>query len=106
MPFRIATLCLALSLLAAAQNNPIPFISQPLSPSSAAPGGSGFTLTVNGTGFATGAQVNWNGARRPTTFVSGSQLRATISASDLAAPGTATITVFNPGPGGGTSNAV
>src|SRR5207249_1468544 len=32
------------------------------------------------------------------------QLQAAISASDIAAQGTASVTVFNPTPGGGTSN--
>jgi len=77
---------------------------QPLVPDAVMPGGTGFTLTVNGTGFVMGSVVNWNGSARATTFVSGSQLNASILASDIARPSTSTVTVVNPIPGGGTSN--
>jgi FG-GAP-like repeat/Cep192 domain 4 len=90
--------------LALAQSNPVPFINQPLVPMTTAPGGSGFTLTVNGTGFVSSSVVNWNGTALATTFVASSQLTATAPASDIATPGTATVTVTNPTPGGGTSN--
>ena len=46
-------------------------------------------MTVNGTGFVASSVVRWNGADRVTTFVSSTQLRAAISAPDLATPGTA-----------------
>ncbi len=91
------------SALALAQN-PVPFINQPLVPDATAPGGAGFTLTVNGSGFVSGATVNWNGTALATTFVSDLQLTATVPASDIAAAGTASVTVTNPAPGGGTSN--
>ncbi|MCC6417835.1 MAG: hypothetical protein IT429_06250, partial [Gemmataceae bacterium] len=56
------------SLVLAVQTaNPIPAVSS-LSPSSAAAGGPGFTLTVNGSGFVAGSTVRWAGADRPTTF--------------------------------------
>ncbi len=76
-----------------------------ISPSAGNVGGSGFTLTVNGSGFAASSVVRWNGADRTTTFVSAAQITAAIPASDLAATGSASITVFTPAPGGGTSNA-
>src|SRR5262249_50886051 len=47
-----------------------------------------------------------NGAGRTTTFVSSTQLTAAIPASDIAAAGVLSITVFNPAPGGGTSTPV
>jgi FG-GAP-like repeat len=87
-----------------AQSNPVPLINQPLSPDAAAPGGAGFILTVNGTGFVTGAVVDWNGSARVTTFVNSGELKATILASDITAPGTGVVNVINPAPGGGTSN--
>src|SRR6185295_629608 len=43
---------------------------------------------------------------RTTTFVSSTQLTAAIPASDIATVGTANVTVVNPAPGGGTSNAL
>jgi hypothetical protein len=67
-----------------------------LSPSSAVPGGTAFTLTVNGVNFENGAVVRWNGTNRVTTFVSNTQLTAAILAADIASAGTATVTVFNP----------
>ena len=85
--------------------NPIPHIIQAVVPSAGAPGGAGFTITVNGTGFVQGAVVNWNGSARSTSFQNSNQLTATISASDVASAGTALVTVTNPTPGGGTSNS-
>ena len=75
-----------------------------LSPSSGQAGGAGFTLTVTGSNFVSGASVQWNGSARSTTFVSASQLTATIAATDIAAAGTAQVTVANPG--GSVSNAL
>ncbi len=37
------------------QSNPVPFVNQPLVPEAVVPGGAGFTLTVNGTGFVSGS---------------------------------------------------
>jgi Domain of unknown function (DUF4082)/Galactose oxidase-like, Early set domain/IPT/TIG domain/Kelch motif len=75
-----------------------------LSPNSAQAGSPAFTLTVTGTNFVSGATVKWNGAARTTTFGSATQLTAAIPATDVAAAGTAQITVVNPG--GGTSSAL
>jgi hypothetical protein len=84
-------------------NNPVPTTSS-LAPNSAIAGGTAFTLTVNGTNFVSNSVVRWNGVDRPTTFVSATQLTAAIPAADIAVTGTAAVTVFNPTPGGGTSN--
>ncbi len=73
-----------------------------LNPSSATAGGPGFTLTVAGSAFASGAAVAWNAAPLATTFVSATQLTAAAPASLIATPGTATITVVS---GGVTSNS-
>ncbi|MEK7216875.1 MAG: PPC domain-containing protein, partial [Chloroflexota bacterium] len=73
----------------------------------AIPGGPAFTLTVNGTGFINGVSVvRWTGSDRTTTFVSGTQLTASITQTDIILQGTAQVTVFNPPPGGGSSNGV
>jgi hypothetical protein len=85
-------------------NNPVPGISS-LNPSSSFPGGAAFTLTVNGSNFLQGSQVQWNGLDRATTFVSSTQLTAEIPAADITATGTIPVTVVNPAPGGGTSSA-
>jgi 6-phosphogluconolactonase len=92
--------------------NPVPTISV-LYPS-CAPAGEQFIdgvdnqLTVIApTDFVAGSVVRWNGSDRPTTSngsING--LTAQISASDIAAAGTAVVTVFNPAPGGGSSNSL
>jgi subtilisin family serine protease len=84
--------------------NPVPAVTSTL-PVSAPAGAAALSLTVNGTGFVGSSVVRWNGADRVTTFVSSTQLRAAISAADLAVPGTAQITVFSPAPGGGPSSS-
>ena len=75
---------------------PTPTVSG-LSPSSATAGGPAFTLTVNGQSFVSGAVVQWNGAPLTTTFVSGTQMTASVSAGLIASAGSAAITVTNPG---------
>jgi large repetitive protein len=76
-----------------------------ISPSNKNAGDAAFTLTVNGTNFVSTSVVNLNGSARTTTFVSPVQLTASITAADVATAGTCNITVTNPAPGGGTSNA-
>jgi uncharacterized protein (TIGR03437 family) len=66
-----------------------------ISPSAVAPGSVAFTLTVQGTGFLPTSVVRWNGGDRVTTYINGGQLTAQISAADVAAAGTARVTVFN-----------
>jgi hypothetical protein len=91
--------------------NPVPVLST-LAPSSAPRNGPAFTLTVTGSGFVPGSVVQWNGSSRTTTFISATQLTATILAADIASipgtipPPTAQVTVFTPAPGGGTSSAL
>ncbi len=83
-----------------------PLLLTRLVPSSASAGGASFTLTVNGSNLIAGSVVQWNGLARTTTYVSNSQLAAAISADDIAAPGVDQVTVVNPAPGGGNSNAL
>ena len=68
-------------------------------------GGSGFTLTVQGSGFLSTSTVQWNGTPLVTTFVSGSQVTAAIPAASITTSATAQVTVTNPSPGGGVSSA-
>jgi hypothetical protein len=112
--FRLSRLafigCLLVGLItvsgSVASQNPVPFINQPLVPDAVKPGGAGFLLTVNGSGFAPGAVVKWNGQARTTTFVHSSRLTADILQSDITRPCTAAVTVINPGTGGASSNVV
>lgn len=83
-------------------DHPVPVLTS-TSPSGSLTGAAPFTMTVNGSDFVSGSVVQWNGAPLPTTFVSATQLDATVSTALVATAGTATITVFSPTPGGGTS---
>ncbi len=86
-------------------NNPVPAITG-LDNNSALAGAASFTLTVYGSGFVGNSQVQWSGSPRTTSYTSSTQLTAAINAADIASAGSATITVANPTPGGGTSNGV
>jgi hypothetical protein len=83
--------------------HPLPVLSSGTPPNVMA-GGPDLNLAMRGAGFVTGSLVMWNGVGRSTSFVSSSELAATIPAADLATAGAAQVTVFNPTPGGGTSN--
>jgi len=102
--------------------NPQPAIDY-ITPQSVAAEVTEFTLTVVGVNFVQGAVVRYNGVNRPTTFVDSSHLTAQIGATEVLAalaaqdPDVVTaaavdanqpagVTVQNPPPGGGTSNAV
>ncbi|WP_284651798.1 InlB B-repeat-containing protein [Flavobacterium terrisoli] len=77
--------------------NPTPTTTS-ITPSSATAGGAGFALTVNGTNFINGlSTVTWNGANRTTTFVSATELTATIPNTDIASAGSASIGVTTTG---------
>ena len=86
-------------------NNPTPLLTG-INPSSAIAGTSSFTLTVSGSNFISGSTVKWNGTALATTFVSASQLTAAVPAANISTAGSATVTVFNPTPGGGTSSGM
>src|SRR5208337_2304243 len=96
----------SINVSASTAENPVPLIYQPLSPDAVVPGGPAFKLTVNGTGFVSGSTVKWNGSARATNFVSDSKLTAAVLATDIASFNTASVSVFNPSPGGGASNVV
>lgn len=76
-----------------------------VTPDSVAEGQGARTVAVEGTGFAPASVVRWDGADRPTTFVSATRLEVSLAAADLATAGQHEVRVFNPAPGGGVSNA-
>jgi uncharacterized protein (DUF1800 family) len=80
--------------------NPIPVLNS-VTPTGFAEGNT--LVTVDGSQFVYGAQILWNGAAVPTTFVSGSQLVASIAALN---PGTFPLTVRNPDPGSANTKTV
>lgn len=61
------------------------------------------TLTVIGENFTDSSVVRFNGAGRPTTFVSPTELRAALGVAELQEPGTSLISVYTPPLGGGES---
>jgi hypothetical protein len=77
-----------------------------LSPTSVVAGSAATMLTVNGTGFVANSVVNWNGSALTTSYVSATQLTATIPAANLTTAATPSITVVNPAGSGGTSSPV
>lgn len=85
--------------------NPDPAITS-VAPSSIPAGSPATELTVLGSGFVPASSARWNGDPRTTVYVSATELRATLSAPDLAAMGSGTLKVRNPAPGGGNSNTV
>lgn len=86
-------------------DNPVPQISS-LSPGTVTAGTGAFTLTVKGAYFVAGSVVSWAGQNRATTFVSSSQLTASVEAADVATAGSFNVVVTNPAPGGGPSVAM
>jgi 6-phosphogluconolactonase len=84
---------------------PTPTITT-ISPSSAVAGGAAFTLTINGTNFVAASMVNFGGSAPANTFVNSTQLTAAIPASSIASAGPLAVTVTNPAPEAGTSNAM
>ena len=85
--------------------NPAPVILS-VAPLYASAGRSEFSLTIEGARFAPGAELQWNDAPRPTTFVSPTRLVATIAATDVVLAGSASLQVWNPAPAVGPSNLV
>ncbi len=85
-------------------NNPSPTTTS-ISPSSKTVGSSAFTMNVTGTNFVSSSYVQLDGANRTTTYLNSTNLSVTILSSDMTTAGTHSITVINPTPGGGTSNA-
>jgi hypothetical protein len=84
--------------------NPLPSLSS-IAPSSATAGAAALALTVTGTNFINGSSILWNGTPLTTTFVSTTQLTASVASTLLTTAGTATVAVSTPAPGGGvTSN--
>src|SRR5262249_3544127 len=84
--------------------NPLPRITR-IAPTPVQVGSPDFDLIVTGSGFVNSSVVRINGNNLPTTFNSSTQLTARITSANIPNPGAASITVFTPAPGGGTSAA-
>jgi hypothetical protein len=99
---RVGFLLFAMLFAAAGAFAQVPVIDH-ISPPAALVGSSGLTLLVTGSGFSSGYTVLWNGAALTTTFVSSTQLSATVPTGDLSAIGAAQVTVTG---STGTSNGI
>ncbi|MHB1023624.1 MAG: IPT/TIG domain-containing protein [Acidobacteriaceae bacterium] len=90
--------------------NPVPVLEDNM-PITVVPKG-GLNLMLYGTGFVPGSKIQWNGQNLSTMLnggetASGLESVSAIVTSGLSAQaGTATVTVFNPSPGGGVSNPI
>ena len=85
--------------------NPLPTITS-ISPAFTGAGGSDFMLTISGSGFVSGSVVYWGTGALTTQYSNVGQLTAKVTADEIAAMGTANVTVQSPVPGGGTSNVM
>jgi Fibronectin type III domain len=101
----VAGIRITISQAGNVSTNPVPRVGL-IAPESAIVGSGPIHLAVNGSGFTSNSVVRVNGSDRLTTFQNAGLLNAVIPSSDLGAMRTFGITVFNPAPGGGTSNAV
>ena len=86
-------------------NNPTPAIAAS-NPTSVVAGASDTPFDVTGSNFLATSVIAWNGTALSTTFVSSSELKATVPAADLAGSSASQITVRNPAPGGGSSQGI
>jgi len=77
-----------------------------LTPATVPAGSAGLQLRVTGANFQPNSVVQWNGTALPTTFGGATTLFAGVAGSLVAEAGVASVTVFTPAPGGGTSNAL
>ena len=69
-----------------------------LAPYTATVGSLAFTLTINGDHLVAGTTLRWAGVPVATTFISNTQLSATISSTLLSSAGTPQLTLRNPAP--------
>ncbi len=83
-------------------DNPVPSFIGAV-PDGATAGSPQIILTITGSNFVPESQLLWNGGARQTVVDSATQLRATITAADLANASKPTITISSPVPGGGIS---
>jgi hypothetical protein len=77
-------------------------VIEEVSPAEARAGGSDFIVRVRGRNFSPQTVVRWNGADRVTAEIAPDLLTAMILAGDVAKPGEAHVSVFEPA--GGASN--
>lgn len=67
-----------------------------ISPGMTLAGSGEFTLTVQGSNLREGMNILWNGSSRQTTYVSSSEVKAIILASDVETPNNALVQLISP----------
>ena len=77
-----------------------------LAPKTAVAGSADLIVTATGSGYTTSSVLKWNGTALMTNYVSATSLTATIPASDLATPGTISVTVADSSSGDAGSAVV
>jgi hypothetical protein len=93
----------SVTVVDAATSDPATFTIDPplaidsLDPSMVVAGGETFTLEVDGVGFGSDAQVEWNGTALKTTVVSELEVTAAVAADLIASAGMVSITVLTGG---------
>ncbi|MFN4181326.1 MAG: hypothetical protein ACK4FA_01340 [Candidatus Paceibacteria bacterium] len=85
--------------------NPAPVIYS-MTPDTVVAGSDAMTVVVKGANLMPCSIAKWNGEDRPTTYVNPTRVLMEVRASDVLNPGQYLVTVVNPGPGGGFSNAL
>lgn len=83
-------------------SNPAPTLTA-LGTTSVMAGSPGFTLSLTGTGFNANSVIQWNGSPLTTSFLSSTQVSATVPSADLSSPGSIPVTVSNAASNGGVS---
>jgi hypothetical protein len=88
-------------------NNPAPLLAS-VAPTTLQVNSPDTTLTITGSGFVAGSAAYVRGQPRATTLVSPTEITVKVLAADTALGGPAilAVTIVNPAPGGGTSNAL
>lgn len=86
-------------------SNPVPTVAT-LAPASVLVGSPAGIITVNGENFVPGITLAVNGTPRNTTYVSATQMTASLTADDFAAAAPLLLNAVNPQPGGGASGTI
>ena len=91
--------------VAGVTGNPRPSISS-VTPDSTTLNSPDVAITVTGVNFVSSSQIRFNGSPVQTNYVSPTQLTAMIPSAMLSVAGASYLTVLNPPPAGGESNAL
>jgi hypothetical protein len=100
-----ASVQLALTMSVIPATNPVPSLVT-ISPTTAVQGSPDMVVTLSGADIAPNAIVLWDGVPLPSTYLSPTQIAASIPTLDLATDGSHQVSITNPAPGGGTSAPV